>query len=967
MKIQSSSLFSAYLLTSLLACLSLSLDASTKKATCPFQSFGYEQLLCPEIFSDISEEQNTLEGLTRSTGAVTVENYKNIICYQQISNKSGGVFDAASVILQNIKNDVKFIANITGNKGGVIYTTGNCSITQNLGKQYYISNQSIAPANVSNSTNYGGAICCGGDLELSKNRGAICFAYNTARIRGGAISADGNFKITGNSAPILLMNNLAFHLVYVSNGNRTTNAQGGAIYCQNCEISDNSGPICITSNTSPVGGACHATSTVTIKNNSDLIFFANNSGVCDRPLGAISSGGAVSASTINIENNSGPICFNNNIVDRNGGALWCQFLTIKNNGPVQFINNRSKWGGAFLIKNNGTCDLSADNGDIIFDSNCGIGSSQLYRNTVHCTTGTTLKVGAKKNYCVKFYDPIECVYQSPSVTFNNEDYHQGTILLSGVFVPDSFKGEGNFISYIRNPITIKYGVLAIEERAGLAVYKITQEKSTLRLGNGAVVRTNIKAENTSGSNPPAQTSNGSALDIKSLALNLPSLLQKGAQAPKIWIYPTSSTTNNTTTYTEDTNPTITLSGPLQLFNSDNEDPHDSLDLSSGITRVPFLYLCDNATKKITVTDLDIEAINNTKRYGYQGVWSPYWEEYTTTTNSASPETANTSHRILYADWTPTGYIPNPKYKTPLVANALWGSVYTTLSGMRTLPSPVANPNYFELGGQGLLMTVHQRNRLGIRGFHMESAGYAATSSAATEINHRISFAFSQQMSHIKEHATSNKVSSKNYFGGVQLRLPWLDDALVTTGSLAYNYGDHTTKHFYMEDSKDSEGYFYSHTFGASLNCTLNLSPINNAFSVSPFIEALAFRATLASFIEQGDFARKFSVNRPLESITLPIGVIIQWARDVHLPTIWQVQLAYHPVVYRHYPKVLTTLLASSGAWPSQGTPITRHAFAYKIGNETKLFSYLKIFLNYQGEFSSSTFSNYLKAGSALTF
>ncbi|WP_158543018.1 autotransporter outer membrane beta-barrel domain-containing protein [Chlamydia poikilotherma] len=380
-----------------------------------------------------------------------------------------------------------------------------------------------------------------------------------------------------------------------------------------------------------------------------------------------------------------------------------------------------------------------------------------------------------------------------------------------------------------------------------------------------------------------------------------------------------------------------------------------------------MYLRDNATKKINIDSLDIHAINQKAHYGHQGIWSPYWEEYTTTANSASAETANTSHHILYADWTPTGYIPNPKYSTPLIANALWGSVYTTLSGMRTFPSPIANPNYFELSGQGLLMAVRQRNRLGVRGFHMESAGYAANSSAATEINHKISFSFSQQMSHIKEHATSNKVSSKNYFGGMQLRLPWFDDSVITTASLAYNYGDHTAKHFYTEDNKASDGYFYSHTFGACLNFTLDLNPINNAFSVAPFLEALAFRATLSSFIEQGKFPRKFSVNRPLETITLPMGMLMQWTRNVHLPTIWQIQLAYHPVVYRHYPKVLTTLMASSGTWPSSGTPITRHAFAYKIENETRILSHLKIFLNYQGEFSSSTFSNYLKAGSALTF
>ncbi|WP_375793530.1 autotransporter domain-containing protein [Chlamydia sp. 12-01] len=950
MKIQLSTLFSTYLLTSLLTSLSLPLNALSKKTTCPFQSFGYEQLLCPEIFSDIPNVQNTLEGLIRSSGAITIENYRNIICSQQSRPQSGGVINATSLVLQNIKNDVKFIANITTQKGGVIYTTGNCSITNNLGNQYFISNQSAAFATISASTNYGGAICCDGDFELSKNHGAICFAYNFSRNRGGAICTSRNVKITENSAPILIMNNCSLLT--------SSLAEGGAIYCNNCEIAGNSAPIYLIANIAPKGGAFHATG-ITIKNNSDLIFFANNSSVRETPAGASSSGGAISCTNLTIEDNPGPICFDNNIVNRNGGAIWCQRLTIRNSGPIQFTNNQGKWGGALLMKDDGVLDLSADNGDIIFESNYSTGETLLCRNSLYCTNGVTLKLGAKKNHNIKFYDPIDCKRTTASIVFNPETHQEGTVLFSSTSVSDVFKEkEKNFITYLANPITIKNGVVAIEDRAGLAVYKITQDQGILRLGNNAILRTEAQAT----SSGTASTTN-STFTITKLALNLPSLLQRDAQAPKIWIYPSVSSN----TYTEDDNPTITLSGPLQLLNSDNEDPYDSLDLSSGITRIPFLYLCDNTAKKITVTDLNVEAINEIKRYGYQGVWSPYWEEYTTTANSASPETANTSHRILYADWTPTGYIPNPKYKTPLIANALWGSVYVTLSGMRTLPSPIDNPNYFEISGQGLGMIVHQNNRLGVHGFHMESAGYAAITSAISETNHKISLSFAQQISHIKEHATSNKVSSKNYFGGMQLRLPWLDDSLITTGSVAYNYGDHTEKHLYIEDNKASEGYFYSHTFGACLNCALNLSPINNIFSVIPFIEALALRATLSSFIEHGDFPRKFTVHRSLENISLPTGIILQWIRDAHLPTIWKVQFAYHPVIYRHYPRVLTTLLASSGTWPSLGTPITRHAFAYKIGNETQIFSYLKIFVNYQGEFSSSTFSNYLKAGSILKF
>ncbi|EPP30783.1 chlamydia polymorphic membrane middle domain protein, partial [Chlamydia psittaci 84-8471/1] len=76
------------------------------------------------------------------------------------------------------------------------------------------------------------------------------------------------------------------------------------------------------------------------------------------------------------------------------------------------------------------------------------------------------------------------------------------------------------------------------------------------------------------------------------------------------------TKDRTTSYQEDTSSSATISGPLLLLNSDNEDPYDSLNLSSGINRVSFLYLCDNQEKKITTTDLDIQAINETDHYGY---------------------------------------------------------------------------------------------------------------------------------------------------------------------------------------------------------------------------------------------------------------------------------------------------------------------------------------------------------------
>ncbi|ASD30447.1 autotransporter beta-domain-containing protein [Chlamydia abortus] len=988
MKMKLSTLLNAYLLTSLLSCLPLFSEAYLKDIDAlNEQLLGYEHLFDLEMFSNISEPQNTLKGLRSSSGYCTIENYNNIACTKQVAKSNGAVFNASSLTLRNNTGDIKFICNSTNAKGGVIWTSGSCNISENSSRQYFINNHAINIESAqSNSTNFGGAICCK-TFELTKNCGPICFADNIAQMNGGAISSDELLKISENSSPILFLNNRAFFR------NARMTSRGGALYCQNCEISANSAPLYFISNSSPIGGACYVTRTHTIKNNTGAIVFSNNFSSCNDTKGSNSSGGAVTCTDLNIEDNPGPVYFNNNIAYRNGGAIYCTRVTIKNSGPVQFANNQSKWGGAILINHNGSCDISADYGDIVFVNNSGIGDFDLFKNSLHCTRSVTLKVGAKKNYAVKFYDPIECLHYSPSVVFNEQEDQQGTVLFSSMFLPfSSSRHVRDYTTYIRNPIEIKHGILAVEDGACIAINKITQDNSILRLGNGAGIQTNEffttrlvnnliisspeeGSEAEPGSAPtapksleePAPRSINADLQITRLALNLPSLLQKGAKAPKIWIYPSATTSNGITTYSEDDTSSATLSGPLLLLDSENEDPYDSLDLSIGITRIPLLYLCDNATPKITTTALDIEAINEKQHYGYQGVWSPYWEEYKTTANGKTPETTNTNHRYLYTNWTPTGYIPNPKYMTPLIANALWGTLYTTLSGLRTLPSSMTAPTYFELGGQGLVTAIHQANRLGVPGFRMESAGYSAGTTVTTTNNHRVSVSFAQQSVHIKEKESKNKLSSRNYFGGTLIQMPWLDESIITSASLAYNYGSHTAKHFYVKDDKESEGDFYTHSFAGSVNCIFNLTPITKDFSITPFLEVLAFRATLSSFVEHGDFPRAFTVKRPLTNISLPTGLMIQWTRNAQLPTIWQVQLTYQPVVLKRHPKVLTTLLASKGTWSSLGTPISRHAFAYKIGNESRIFPYLKIFLNYQGDISSSTFSNYLKAGSSLIF
>ncbi|VVT42591.1 putative outer membrane protein pmp15 [Chlamydia avium] len=853
--------------------------------------------------------------------------------FSQSEDKGGGGIAVNNLSIINNPGPVIFQANHTIGNGGAIYCLNNCVISNNQQLCCFMENIAGSSGTYKNA----GAIRAI-NIDISNNQGPIHFLNNIATDEGGALYARENVTISNNYGEITFQNNKCNW----SNHQSNKYGKGGSIEAlKTVTITQNHAPITFKNNQGGNNG-CICAETLIISDNDELITFSNNYCVSNRETGA--GGGAIYCiDSCNIINNRKTITFTNNIAIKLGGGI--------------FSNNNSQQGGALINtqgQNNAAAEfyLSADYGDIIFNRNFTSTTDKYYRNAISTAANLNLKVGSRKGYRVAFYDPIENTTSSTSVTINPETYHLGTVLFSGADVPNASQQEADYTSYLQNTNKISYGTLAVEDRACLALYSLTQDEGFLRLGNQGVITTTKQSGTTSTS--------GCSLTITKLSLNLPSLLKEDAQAPKIWIYPQVSNNN----YSEDTNPTITISGDLTLVNDENENPYEYVDLSNSITKVPFLYLCDNATKKITIDNLNIEAINDTQHYGYQGIWSPYWEEYTTTAGT-SLDTANTSHRMLYADWTATQYyIPNPKYNTPLVANSLWGNLYTTKSQLP--PPPPDEESSFFISGYGLGTNIHQSTRNHIHGFHMISGGYAVVPASTTISNQKLAFIFSQQFTHIKEKVTHNKISSKSYLAGMQIQLPWMHKKLITTGSLAYNYGDHKLSSHY-ENNKSSQGTFYTHSFLATLETTLIFLMRKN-YSLAAFLEALAFASETSQCKEIGDYPRIFSTESPLHTLALPIGIFIQIKQDSFAaPSLWKCYLSYQPLVYRQYPKILTTLIASNGSWLSQGSPVARNAFAANINNETQIFHNMKILCNYKGEISSSTFSNYLHIGTHITF
>ncbi|AAD18608.1 polymorphic outer membrane protein middle domain-containing protein [Chlamydia pneumoniae] len=885
-----------------------------------------------------------------------VGNHNDFILDYKYYRSNGGALTCKNLLISENIGNVFFEKNVCPNSGGAIYAAQNCTISKNQNYAFTTNLVSDNPTATAGSL-LGGALFAI-NCSITNNLGQGTFVDNLALNKGGALYTETNLSIKDNKGPIIIKQNRALN----------SDSLGGGIYSGNSlNIEGNSGAIQITSNSSGSGGGIFSTQTLTISSNKKLIeisensAFANNYGSNFNP-----GGGGLTTTFCTILNNREGVLFNNNQSQSNGGAIHAKSIIIKENGPVYFLNNTATRGGALLNlsagSGNGSFILSADNGDIIFNNNTASkhALNPPYRNAIHSTPNMNLQIGARPGYRVLFYDPIE--HELPSsfpILFNFETGHTGTVLFSGEHVHQNFTDEMNFFSYLRNTSELRQGVLAVEDGAGLACYKFFQRGGTLLLGQGAVITT-AGTIPTPSSTP---TTVGSTITLNHIAIDLPSILSFQAQAPKIWIYPTKTGS----TYTEDSNPTITISGTLTLRNSNNEDPYDSLDLSHSLEKVPLLYIVDVAAQKINSSQLDLSTLNSGEHYGYQGIWSTYWVETTTITNPTSLLGANTKHKLLYANWSPLGYRPHPERRGEFITNALWQSAYTALAGLHSLSSWDEEKGHAaSLQGIGLL--VHQKDKNGFKGFRSHMTGYSATTEATSSQSPNFSLGFAQFFSKAKEHESQNSTSSHHYFSGMCIENTLFKEWIRLSVSLAYMFtSEHTHTMYQGLLEGNSQGSFHNHTLAGALSCVFLPQPHGESLQIYPFITALAIRGNLAAFQESGDHAREFSLHRPLTDVSLPVGIRASWKNHHRVPLVWLTEISYRSTLYRQDPELHSKLLISQGTWTTQATPVTYNALGIKVKNTMQVFPKVTLSLDYSADISSSTLSHYLNVASRMRF
>lgn len=941
--------------------------------------------LIPTPVPDPTEESLTakvsLIGDTHNLTSCYLDNLKCIFAFLQKTANQGAVITISDILsLEDTQQEgISFVKNSTLESGGAIgYANPNTptvEIRDTQGPVIFENNAcfrsfSWGSTTVPPQVKEGGAIHAQ-DIYINNNQNVVGFIKNFSYGQGGAISAADAFVVKNNQSCVLFMDNICLQT--------TAAGKGGAIYAAGSNsFENNKNDLLFISNSCCAGGAIFSPSCSLIGNIGNTIFYNNR---CFKNVETASTedsdGGAIKVTNrLDITGNGGKIFFCENITKNYGGAIYAPLIYLENNGPTYFLHNiANNKGGAIYI--NGTAGssskISADKHPIIFNNNMvtnvtnADGTSTTAnpprRNAIMIESNSGgIEFGAGQGQNLIFYDPIQVPNAGVSIDFNKDTSHVGCVVFSGATVNSADISPINLQTKTPATLTLSNGFLYIEDRAQLSVNQFAQVGGVIALGNGAIFSCYKNGNNTDAS-----------VTLNSIGLHLPSILKNGAEAPLLWVEPTSTTTNNSTTYTADTAATFSLdNAKLSLVDENGNPPYESTDLTHALSAYPVLTISEASDNQLKSESMDFSGIN-APHYGWQGLWTWGWAktEDPATTPPATitdPQKANQFHRTLLLSWLPAGYIPSPKHKSPLIANTLWGNMLMATESLKnSLLDRISEHSFWGITGGGLGMLVYQEPRKEHPGFHMHSSGYSAGITAGH--THIFSLRFNQAFTKLRERYAENFVSSKNYSCQGEMLFSLQEGFLLTRLIGLYSYGSHHCHHFYTQgENRSSEGQFCSQTFGGAAVLDFPLKPFGSTHILTaPFLGAFGVYSTLSSFTEKGAYPRNFSTQTPLINVVTPIGVKGSFVNARRRPSAWNIELAYQSVLYRQEPGIFTQLLASKGIWSGHGSPASRHAVSYKISQKTQLLRFAVLNLQYHGFYSSSTFCNYLNGELSLIF
>ncbi|AEG86313.1 polymorphic outer membrane protein G family [Chlamydia psittaci 01DC11] len=705
-------------------------------------------------------------------------------------------------------------------------------------------------------------------------------------------------------------------------------------------------------------GAIQTKGIITLKDNSSLVFHKNCS---TAEGGAIKCESNDSNGRVKLVNNQN-LVFSENSSSVKGGAIYADKLTIVSGGPTLFSNNsvsaESPQGGAICLKGtNSKCSITANLGDIIFDGNKIIKTSEntVTRNSIDLgSAGNFTKLSAKEGFGIFFYDPIANTGGSTEIELNKADdssttTYTGKIVFSGERLSDEEKKvPSNLQSYFKQPLKIGSGSLVLKDGVTLEAKQVTQTAgSSVVMDLGTTLQT--------------PSSDGEGIALTNLDINVASLGGGGVTAPA-----------KVAAQTSDKTVTINAVNLVDTHGNAYEDPILSASKSfSAIT----------ATGKNPVSPPENNLTNYVPptHYGYQGNWTLAW----------TPEKDNT--RTATLSWEHTGYIANPERQGSLVPNTLWGA-FSDLRAIQNLMEVSANGANYHRGFwvSGIANFLHKSGSANKQKFRHNSAGYVLGVHAQTPTEDLFSAAFCQLFGNDKDYLVSknhaNIYAGSLYYQHVSYWHAWQNllqntigaqAPLVLNAQLTYCHASNNMK-TNMTDTyappkttySEIKGDWGNDCFGIEFGATASIeTPASLLFDMySPFLKLQLVHAHQDDFKENNSDQGRYFESSNLTNLSMPIGVKLGRSSH-HDAASYHITAAYAPDIIRSNPDCTASLLMNptSAVWVTKANNLARHAFILQAGNYLALSRNVELFSQFGFELRGSCRTYNIDLGSKIQF
>jgi Autotransporter beta-domain./Chlamydia polymorphic membrane protein (Chlamydia_PMP)./Chlamydia polymorphic membrane protein middle domain. len=711
-----------------------------------------------------------------------------------------------------------------------------------------------------------------GQLFL-RNNGNMSFCRNHSEGSGGALSTDALF--------------LQHNYLFTNFEENSSAKNGGAIQAQTLSLSRNVSSLSFSRNRANLNGGAICCQNLICSGNVNPLFFTNNSALNGGAICCINEQNLSEKGCLSLAYNQETL-FSGNSAKEKGGAIYTKHMVLRHNGPVSFVNNSAKLGGAIAIQSGGSLSIIAGGGSVLFQNNsCHFSDQGTGRNAIYLEKNALLSSLEARHGDILFFDPIVQEVVSPEFSTTSaltplriQTNTNRSVIFSSENLSKEEKTEANLISKIQQPIELQSGRLVLKDRVILSAPSLSQDPQALLVMD---IGTSLTASS----------------DLKLATLSIP-------------------------LHSIDTENSVSIKSPslsiqkIFLSNAEQENFYENVELlSTDQTNIPLLSLPKGLPHP------DLPDGNLSSHFGYQGDWNFSWQE------SDQKET-------LVANWTTKNYIPHPERQSTLVANTLWNT-YSDMQAVQSMINTTAHGGAYLFGTWGSavsnLFYSHGSSGKPADNWTHRSLGYLFGISTHSLDDHSFCLAAGQLLGKSSDSCVTS-TDTTSYIAAVQTQIA--TSLIKISAQACYNESIHELKTKYRFFSKEGFGTWHSVAVSgeicASIPIVSNGSGLFSSFSI--FSKLQGFSGKQDGFEESRGEARAFS-DSSFTNISLPVGIAFE-KKSQKTRNYYNFLGAYIQDLKRCVESGPVTLLKNSITWETPMANLDSRAWMFRITNQRAL-------------------------------